>query len=119
MGMTGLVFVRPPRTHTPSARIRRHEVRHNDGDGSTRYNREFGLMMTRSGPSRTTATRTIQRLRLDGLGTELLGDERALLPGNTLPPRKSHQHRGGRLQYQPNSSADHRESKAIGCCCGW
>ncbi|WP_020141496.1 multicopper oxidase domain-containing protein [Terracoccus sp. 273MFTsu3.1] len=47
MGMTGMVFVRPKQNKTPLAG---HPIgtkyAYNDGDGSTRYDREFAFMIT-------------------------------------------------------------------------
>jgi len=47
MGMTGMVFVRPAQNKNP---VNGHPVgtkyAYNDGDGSTRYDREFAFMMT-------------------------------------------------------------------------
>jgi FtsP/CotA-like multicopper oxidase with cupredoxin domain len=45
MGMTGLVFVRPIQNNG-TADLPPGKYVYNDGDGSTRYDREFGFMMT-------------------------------------------------------------------------
>jgi FtsP/CotA-like multicopper oxidase with cupredoxin domain len=47
MGMTGMVFVRPKQNKTPiGADPVGSKYAYNDGDGSTRYDREFGFMIT-------------------------------------------------------------------------
>ena len=47
MGMTGMVFVRPKQNNTPiGADPIGTKYAYNDGDGSTRYDREFAFMIT-------------------------------------------------------------------------
>jgi FtsP/CotA-like multicopper oxidase with cupredoxin domain len=47
MGMTGMVFVRPKQNKTPIAGDPvNSKYAYNDGDGSTRYDREFAFMLT-------------------------------------------------------------------------
>ena len=47
MGMTGMVFVRPQQNRTPiSGDPAGSKYAYNDGDGSTRYDREFAFMIT-------------------------------------------------------------------------
>lgn len=49
MGMTGMVFVRPKQNGTRVGTVpvgKRLTYAYNDGDGSTRYDREFAFMMT-------------------------------------------------------------------------
>jgi FtsP/CotA-like multicopper oxidase with cupredoxin domain len=47
MGMTGVVFVRPKQNKTPiSGDPANSKYAYNDGDGSTRYDREFAFMIT-------------------------------------------------------------------------
>ena len=47
MGMTGMVFVRPKQNKTPVGSDRLGtKYAYNDGDGSTRYDREFAYMIT-------------------------------------------------------------------------
>ncbi len=46
MGMTGLLFVRPLQNTTNPTLYRSGKYAYNDGDGSTGYDREFGMMLT-------------------------------------------------------------------------
>ncbi|MCU1677461.1 MAG: Multicopper oxidase [Frankiales bacterium] len=45
MGMTGMLFVRPSQ-NAGTTTVAPGKYAYNDGDGSTRYDREFGLMVT-------------------------------------------------------------------------
>jgi FtsP/CotA-like multicopper oxidase with cupredoxin domain len=46
MGMTGMVFVRPKQNATGAGAFGPGKFAYNDGDGSTRYDREFAFMIT-------------------------------------------------------------------------
>ena len=47
MGMTGMVFIRPKQNQTPvGSDLPGTKYAYNDGDGTTRYDREFAFMMT-------------------------------------------------------------------------
>jgi len=105
MGMTGMVFVRPKQNRSPVAGDPvGSKYAYNDGDGSTRYDREFAFMLTELWSAAHYRDAHIQVSNWTDYDPSFwLMNGRAYpdtLAGNGDPLSSV----GGRLQYQPNSS---------------
>lgn len=105
MGMTGMVFVRPKQNRSPVAGDPvGSKYAYNDGDGSTRYDREFAFMLTELWSAAHYRDAHIQVSDWTDYDPSFwLMNGRAYpdtLAGNGDPLSSV----GGRLQYQPNSS---------------
>ncbi len=119
MGMSGMVWVRPRQNaHPVGSDPVGTKYAYNDGDGSTRYDREFGIIVTELWSAAHYRDAHIQvsdwtdfdasfwlmngRAYPDTLAPN--GASAVTRPDGGLQYRPDLDHTSGRLQYQPNSS---------------
>jgi FtsP/CotA-like multicopper oxidase with cupredoxin domain len=105
MGMTGLVFVRPSQNaHPIGTDPVGTKYAYNDGDGSTRYNREFGFMMTEIWAESHYRDAHIQVSDWTDFAPSFWAMNGRCYPDTLAPNGNPTSTAAGRLQYQPNSS---------------
>jgi FtsP/CotA-like multicopper oxidase with cupredoxin domain len=105
MGMTGLVFVRPSQNaHPVGTDPVGTKYAYNDGDGSTRYNREFGFMMTEIWAESHYRDAHIQVSNWTDFAPSFWAMNGRCYPDTVAPNGDPMSTAAGRLQYQPNSS---------------
>ena len=102
MGMTGLVFVRPLQNNG-TADLPAAQYAYNDGDGSTRYDREFGFMMTEIWPEAHYRDAHIQTTDWTDYAPSFFALNGRAYP-DTLAPAGDPLTGSGPLRYQPISS---------------
>ncbi len=90
MGMTGMVFVRPKQNKTAGRRRTRSGTKYayNDGDGSTRYDREFAFMITELWSAAHYRDAHIQVSDWTDYDPELLAAQRPRLPRHPRAERR-------------------------------
>jgi FtsP/CotA-like multicopper oxidase with cupredoxin domain len=103
MGMTGMVFVRPKQndgTHgQPAAKYA-----YNDGDGSTRYDREFAMLLTEIWAEAHYRDAHIQTTDWTDFKPSFWALNGRCYPDTVAPGGDPVAAAAGRLRYQPNSS---------------
>ncbi|WP_103343842.1 multicopper oxidase domain-containing protein [Amycolatopsis sp. CA-126428] len=105
MGMTGLVFVRPAQNgHPVAGDPPGTKYAYNDGDGSTRYTREFGFMMTEIWSEAHYRDAHIQTTDWTDFAPSFWALNGRCYPDTLAPNGNPTSTAAGRLQYQPNSS---------------
>jgi FtsP/CotA-like multicopper oxidase with cupredoxin domain len=105
MGMTGMVFIRPKQNSTPvGADPMGTKYAYNDGDGSTRYDREFAFMITELWSASHWRDAHIQVSDWTDFDPNFWLLNGRGYPDTILPNGNPNLATAGRLQYQPNSS---------------
>jgi FtsP/CotA-like multicopper oxidase with cupredoxin domain len=109
MGMTGMVFVRPKQNRTGAGAYGPGKFAYNDGDGSTRYDREFAFMITELWSAAHWRDAHIQVNDWTDFDPSFWllngrGYPDTLAPGGQTDPATGNLTPAGRLQSQPNSS---------------
>jgi FtsP/CotA-like multicopper oxidase with cupredoxin domain len=105
MGMTGVVFVRPKQNRTPVAGDPAgSKYAYNDGDGSTRYQREFAFMITELWSAAHYRDAHIQVNDWTDYDPSFWLLNGRAYPDTTAPNGNPTSTAAGRLQYQPISS---------------
>lgn len=105
MGMTGVVFVRPAQNKTPvGADPVGTKYAYNDGDGSTRYQREFAFMLTEIWAEAHYRDAHIQTTDWTDFSPSFWTMNGRAYPDTLVPNGNPMSTAAGRLQYQPNSS---------------
>jgi FtsP/CotA-like multicopper oxidase with cupredoxin domain len=105
MGMTGMVFVRPKQNQTPVAGDPAgSRYAYNDGDGSTRYDREFAFMITELWSAAHFRDAHIQVSDWTDYDPSFFLLNGRAWPDTTADPGDPMSNAAGRLQYQPISS---------------
>jgi FtsP/CotA-like multicopper oxidase with cupredoxin domain len=107
MGMTGMVFVRPAQNGTRVGSVptgARLTYAYNDGDGSTRYDREFAFMLTELWSAAHYRDAHIQVSDWTDYAPSFWLLNGRGYPDTVAPNGDPRSTAGGRLQYQPISS---------------
>jgi len=105
MGMTGMVLVRPKQNRTPVAGDPvGTKYAYNDGDGSTRYDREFAFMITELWSAAHYRDAHIQVSNWTDYDPSFWLLNGRGYPDTVAPNGDPNVTAGGRLQYQPISS---------------
>jgi FtsP/CotA-like multicopper oxidase with cupredoxin domain len=105
MGMTGMVFVRPAQNRAPvGGDPLGTKYAYNDGDGSTRYDREFGFMLTELWSAAHYRDAHIQVSDWTDYDPSFYLLNGRGYPDTTQPNGNPLLATAGRLQYQPISS---------------
>ncbi|MEV6445152.1 multicopper oxidase domain-containing protein [Amycolatopsis sp. NPDC051716] len=105
MGMTGVVFVRPAQNKSPVAGDPPGtKYAYNDGDGSTRYQREFAFMLTEIWAEAHYRDAHIQTTDWTDFAPSFWTMNGRAYPDTLVPNGNPTSTAAGRLQYQPNSS---------------
>ncbi|SDP46684.1 Multicopper oxidase [Nakamurella panacisegetis] len=105
MGMTGMVFVRPKQNRTPVAGDPvGTKYAYNDGDGSTRYDREFAYMITELWSAAHYRDAHIQVNDWTDFDPSFWLMNGRAYPDTVAPNGDPMSTAAGRLQYQPISS---------------
>ncbi|HET7475666.1 MAG TPA: multicopper oxidase domain-containing protein [Dermatophilaceae bacterium] len=107
MGMTGMVFVRPRQNRSPvGSDPAGTKYAYNDGDGSTRYDREFAIMLTELWSASHYRDAHIQVSDWTNYQPDFSLLNGRGFPDTTAPnaPGMNPSLSGGRLQFQPLSS---------------
>jgi FtsP/CotA-like multicopper oxidase with cupredoxin domain len=105
MGMTGVVFVRPSQNSQPVAGDPvGTKYAYNDGDGSTRYDREFAFMMTEIWAESHYRDAHIQVSDWTDFAPSFWALNGRCYPDTVEPNGDPNNAAAGRLRYQPNSS---------------
>ena len=102
MGMTGVVFVRPSQNTGPIGNPTT-KFAYNDGDGSTKYDREFAILLTEVWAEAHYRDAHIQVTDWTDYKPSFWAMNGRTYP-DTLAPNGDPLTGSGRLQYQPNSS---------------
>ncbi|WP_329045917.1 multicopper oxidase domain-containing protein [Amycolatopsis sp. NBC_01488] len=105
MGMTGVVFVRPAQNRAPvGGDPLGTKYAYNDGDGSTRYQREFAFMLTEIWAEAHYRDAHIQTTDWTDFSPSFWTMNGRCYPDTLVPNGNPMSAAAGRLQYQPNSS---------------
>ncbi|MFG1643272.1 multicopper oxidase domain-containing protein [Amycolatopsis sp. NPDC049252] len=105
MGMTGVVFVRPAQNKAPvGGDPLGTKYAYNDGDGSTRYTREFAFMLTEIWAEAHYRDAHIQTTDWTDFSPSFWTMNGRCYPDTLAPNGNPLTTAAGRLQYQPNSS---------------
>ena len=105
MGMTGMLWVRPKQNSTPIAGDPvGSRYAYNDGDGSTRYDREFGFMITELWSAAHYRDAHIQVSDWTDFDPSFWLMNGRAYPDTVMPNGDPLSTVAGRLQYQPISS---------------
>ncbi len=105
MGMTGVVFVRPKQNRTPvNGDPAGTKYAYNDGDGSTRYDREFAFMITELWSAAHYRDAHIQVNDWTDFDPSFWLLNGRAYPDTIAPNGNPTSTAAGRLQYQPISS---------------
>lgn len=105
MGMTGMVFIRPAQNRTPvNGDPIGTKYAYNDGDGSTRYDREFAFMVTELWSAAHYRDAHIQVSDWTDYAPSFWLLNGRGYPDTIAPPGDPRTTAAGRLQYQPISS---------------
>jgi FtsP/CotA-like multicopper oxidase with cupredoxin domain len=105
MGMTGIVFVRPTQNQHPvGTDPLGTKYAYNDGDGSTRYDREFAFMLTEIWAEAHYRDAHIQTTDWTDYAPSFWAMNGRAYPDTLVPNGNPTSNAAGRLQYQPNSS---------------
>jgi FtsP/CotA-like multicopper oxidase with cupredoxin domain len=105
MGMTGMVFIRPKQNKTPiGSDPAGTKYAYNDGDGSTRYDREFAFMITELWSAAHYRDAHIQVSDWTDFDPSFWLLNGRGYPDTTAPNGNPLSTAAGRLQYQPISS---------------
>ncbi|MCU1686649.1 MAG: copper oxidase [Amycolatopsis sp.] len=105
MGMTGVVFVRPVQNQHPvGADPMGTKYAYNDGDGSTRYDREFAFMLTEIWAEAHYRDAHIQTTDWTDYAPSFWAMNGRCYPDTVAPNGNPVDPAAGRLRYQPNSS---------------
>jgi FtsP/CotA-like multicopper oxidase with cupredoxin domain len=103
MGMTGIVYVRPVQ-NAGTADVPPGQYVYNDGDGSTRYDREFTLMLTEVWAEAHYRDAHIQTTDWTDYKPSFFAFNGRCYPDTVAPPGDPSSPAAGRLRYQPISS---------------
>jgi FtsP/CotA-like multicopper oxidase with cupredoxin domain len=104
MGMTGMVFVRPKQNKTGAGGFGPGKFAYNDGDGSTRYDREFAFMITELWSAAHYRDAHIQVNDWTDYDPSFWLMNGRGYPDTVAPNGNPNSTAAGRLQYQPISS---------------
>ena len=105
MGMTGMVFIHPAQNRTPvNGDPIGTKYAYNDGDGSTRYDREFAFMVTELWSAAHYRDAHIQVSDWTDYAPSFWLLNGRGYPDTIAPPGDPRTTAAGRLQYQPISS---------------
>jgi FtsP/CotA-like multicopper oxidase with cupredoxin domain len=103
MGMTGIVYVRPVQ-NAGTADVAPGKYAYNDGDGSTRYDREFALILTEIWAEAHYRDAHIQTTDWTDYKPTFFAFNGRCYPDTVAPPGDPMSPAAGRLRYQPISS---------------
>jgi FtsP/CotA-like multicopper oxidase with cupredoxin domain len=103
MGMTGVVYVRPVQ-NKGTASVPAGKYAYNDGDGSTRYDREFAFITTELWAEAHYRDAHIQTTDWTDYKPTFFALNGRAYPDTLAPAGDPMSTAGGRLRYQPNSS---------------
>ncbi|HEY0451573.1 multicopper oxidase domain-containing protein [Actinophytocola sp.] len=105
MGMTGLVYVRPVQNaHPVAGDPAGSRYAYNDGDGSTRYDREFGMLLNEVWAEAHYRDAHIQTTDWTDYAPSFWTINGRSYPDTVAPNGDPMTPAAGRLRYQPNSS---------------
>jgi FtsP/CotA-like multicopper oxidase with cupredoxin domain len=103
MGMTGVVYVRPIQ-NKGTASVPAGKYAYNDGDGSTRYDREFAFLTTELWAEAHYRDAHIQTTDWTDFKPSFFALNGRAYPDTLAPAGDPMSTAAGRLRYQPNSS---------------